>query len=35
MGFTTYLEYNDNPKNINSKDKKMENEKSKVENISA
>ena len=33
--FHSYLEYNDDPKNINSKDNKMEKEKSKVENISA
>ena len=33
--FHSYLEYNDDPKNINSKYNKMEKEKSKVENISA
>ena len=31
----TYLEYNDDPKNINSKDNKMEHEKSNIEKISA
>ena len=35
MCFPSYHEYNDDPKNIDSKDNKMEKEKSKVENISA